>query len=93
MRTNISVAVVSPSGNNAATTASPTTIVRAKPAATTPAIKPTLPAAPATTASVTPPVKPVAAAPSPAATPVTAYYDNRYVDEVKRSGFFEQLWR
>ena len=28
-----------------------------------------------------------------AVTPVTAYYDNRYVDEVKRSGFFEQLWR
>ena len=28
-----------------------------------------------------------------AATPMTAYYDNRYVDEVKRSGFFEQLWR
>jgi NitT/TauT family transport system substrate-binding protein len=28
-----------------------------------------------------------------AATPVTAYYDNRYVDEVKRSGYFEQLWR
>ena len=28
-----------------------------------------------------------------ASTPVTAYYDNRYVDEVKRSGFFEQLWR
>lgn len=28
-----------------------------------------------------------------AATPVTAYYDNRYVEEVKRSGFFEQLWR
>ncbi|MGH7888010.1 MAG: ABC transporter substrate-binding protein [Candidatus Binatia bacterium] len=28
-----------------------------------------------------------------AATPLTAYYDNRYVDEVKRSGFFEQLWR
>lgn len=27
------------------------------------------------------------------ATPVTAYYDNRYVDEVKRSGFFNQLWR
>jgi ABC-type nitrate/sulfonate/bicarbonate transport system substrate-binding protein len=26
-------------------------------------------------------------------TPLTAYYDNRYVDEVKRSGFFEQLWR
>jgi ABC-type nitrate/sulfonate/bicarbonate transport system substrate-binding protein len=28
-----------------------------------------------------------------AATPVTAYYDNRYLEEVKRSGFFEQLWR
>ncbi|MBM2806533.1 MAG: transporter substrate-binding protein [Deltaproteobacteria bacterium] len=28
-----------------------------------------------------------------AATPLTAYYDNRYVDEVKRSGFFEQLWK
>jgi ABC-type nitrate/sulfonate/bicarbonate transport system substrate-binding protein len=28
-----------------------------------------------------------------ASTPVTAYYDNRYVEEVKRSGFFEQLWR
>ena len=28
-----------------------------------------------------------------AATPMTAYYDNRYVDEVKRSGFFEQLWK
>ena len=27
------------------------------------------------------------------ATPLTAYYDNRYVDEVKRSGFFDQLWR
>lgn len=27
------------------------------------------------------------------ATPVSAYYDNRYVDEVKRSGFFNQLWR
>ena len=26
-------------------------------------------------------------------TPVTAYFDNRYVDEVKRSGFFDQLWR
>jgi NitT/TauT family transport system substrate-binding protein len=26
-------------------------------------------------------------------TPVTAYYDNRYVDEVKKSGFFDQLWR
>jgi ABC-type nitrate/sulfonate/bicarbonate transport system substrate-binding protein len=28
-----------------------------------------------------------------AITPVTAYYDNRYVEEVKRSGFFDQLWR
>ena len=28
-----------------------------------------------------------------AATPVSAYYDNRYVEEVKRSGFFDQLWR
>ena len=28
-----------------------------------------------------------------ASTPVTAYYDNRYVEEVKRSGFFEQLWK
>jgi NitT/TauT family transport system substrate-binding protein len=28
-----------------------------------------------------------------AATPATAYYDNRYVEEVKRSGFFEQLWK
>ncbi|HEY7553298.1 MAG TPA: ABC transporter substrate-binding protein [Candidatus Binatia bacterium] len=28
-----------------------------------------------------------------AATPVAAYYDNRYVEEVKRSGFFDQLWR
>src|SRR5437660_5837241 len=27
------------------------------------------------------------------ATPVTAYYDNRYVEELKRSGFFDQLWR
>jgi ABC-type nitrate/sulfonate/bicarbonate transport system substrate-binding protein len=26
-------------------------------------------------------------------TPLSAYYDNRYVDEVKRSGFFDQLWR
>src|SRR5437773_3886524 len=26
-------------------------------------------------------------------TPLTAYYDNRYVEEVKRSGFFEQLWK
>jgi hypothetical protein len=28
-----------------------------------------------------------------ASTPLTAYYDNRYVDELKRSGFFNQLWR
>jgi ABC-type nitrate/sulfonate/bicarbonate transport system substrate-binding protein len=28
-----------------------------------------------------------------ASTPVTAYFDNRYVEEVKRSGFFDQLWR
>ena len=28
-----------------------------------------------------------------AAVPVTAYYDNRYFEEVKRSGFFDQLWR
>ena len=26
-------------------------------------------------------------------TPITAYYDNRYVEAVKRSGFFDQLWR
>ena len=28
-----------------------------------------------------------------AATPMTAYYDNRYVDELKRAGFFSQLWK
>jgi ABC-type nitrate/sulfonate/bicarbonate transport system substrate-binding protein len=28
-----------------------------------------------------------------ASTPITAYYDNRHVEEVKRSGFFDQLWR
>jgi hypothetical protein len=28
-----------------------------------------------------------------ASTPLTAYYDNRYVEEVKRSGFFDQLWK
>ena len=28
-----------------------------------------------------------------AETPVTAYYDNSYVEEVKRSGFFDQLWK
>jgi hypothetical protein len=26
-------------------------------------------------------------------TPMTAYYDSRYVEEVKQSGFFEQLWQ
>lgn len=26
-------------------------------------------------------------------TPLTSYYDNRYVEEVKRSGFFDQLWK
>ena len=26
-------------------------------------------------------------------TPLTAYYDNRYGEEVKRSGFFDQLWK
>ena len=28
-----------------------------------------------------------------ASTPMTAYYDSRYVEEVKQLGFFEQLWR
>lgn len=28
-----------------------------------------------------------------AATPVSAYYDNSYVDEIKKSGFFAQLWK
>ena len=28
-----------------------------------------------------------------ASTPITAYYDSRYVEEVKQSGFFDQLWR
>lgn len=26
-------------------------------------------------------------------TPVTAYYDNRYVDELEKSGFFKRLWQ
>ncbi len=26
-------------------------------------------------------------------TPLSAYYDNRYVEEIKRSGFFDQLWK
>ncbi len=26
-------------------------------------------------------------------TPVTAFYDNSYVEEIKRSGFFDELWR
>ena len=28
-----------------------------------------------------------------AATPMSAYYDNRYVEELKRTGFFAQLWK
>jgi hypothetical protein len=28
-----------------------------------------------------------------AATPVSAYYDNSCVDEIKKSGFFTQLWK
>jgi NitT/TauT family transport system substrate-binding protein len=28
-----------------------------------------------------------------AATPVSAYYDNSYVEEIKKSGFFAQLWK
>jgi NitT/TauT family transport system substrate-binding protein len=28
-----------------------------------------------------------------AATPLSAYYDNRYVEELKRAGFFAQLWK
>jgi hypothetical protein len=27
------------------------------------------------------------------ATPLSAYYDNRYVEEVKRSGFLAELWK
>jgi NitT/TauT family transport system substrate-binding protein len=27
------------------------------------------------------------------ATPLSAYYDNSYIDEIKRSGFFAQLWK
>jgi hypothetical protein len=26
-------------------------------------------------------------------TPLTAYYDNHYVDELERSGFFRRLWQ
>jgi hypothetical protein len=26
-------------------------------------------------------------------TPLSAYYDNSYVDEIKRSGFFAELWK
>lgn len=26
-------------------------------------------------------------------TPLTAYYDNRYVDELERAGFFKRLWQ
>lgn len=28
-----------------------------------------------------------------AATPTSAYYDNSYIEEIKKSGFFAQLWR
>ena len=27
------------------------------------------------------------------ATPLSAYYDNSYIDEIKKSGFFAQLWK
>ena len=26
-------------------------------------------------------------------TPLTAYYDNSYVEEIKKSGFFAELWK
>jgi hypothetical protein len=26
-------------------------------------------------------------------TPMSAYYDNSYIDEIKKSGFFTQLWK
>jgi hypothetical protein len=26
-------------------------------------------------------------------TPLSAYYDNRYVDELEKSGFFKHLWQ
>ena len=26
-------------------------------------------------------------------TPLSAYYDNSYVDEIKRSGFLAELWK
>jgi hypothetical protein len=26
-------------------------------------------------------------------TPLTAHYDNRYVDELERAGFFRRLWQ
>jgi ABC-type nitrate/sulfonate/bicarbonate transport system substrate-binding protein len=28
-----------------------------------------------------------------ASTPLTAYYDNSYIDDIKRSGFFAELWK
>ena len=28
-----------------------------------------------------------------ASTPTNAYYDNSYIEEIKKSGFFAQLWR
>jgi hypothetical protein len=30
---------------------------------------------------------------SAGATPLSAYYDNSYVEEIKRSGFLAELWR
>jgi hypothetical protein len=26
-------------------------------------------------------------------TPLTAYFDNRYVDELEKTGFFKRLWQ
>ena len=28
-----------------------------------------------------------------ASTPTSAYYDNSYIEEIKKSGFYAQLWR
>jgi hypothetical protein len=28
-----------------------------------------------------------------ASTPTSAYYDNSYIEKIKKSGFFAQLWR
>jgi ABC-type nitrate/sulfonate/bicarbonate transport system substrate-binding protein len=32
-------------------------------------------------------------APAVQKTPLTAYYDNRYVDDLERAGFFKRLWQ